>query len=276
MKKILSIVLAAMMMALCFVGCAQKDKEFDSDMAYVKDKGVLLVGITDFAPMDYKDENGKWIGFDADMATKFAEELGVKVEFVELADWGKKIMELDDYQVDCVWNGMTLNDEVLKGMETTKPYCKNQQVVVVKKDVADKYTTKESLKDLSFAVEDGSAGQDIVEEQADAEDFRRKVENNVYATRQRAEEEQARILKSQEELARLEQRLVNELSAEDQKNNLALRDSINNFLKEYNKTHGYDLILSKMADNILLGSESLDITKEVIDGLNNRYKEESK
>lgn len=112
--------------------------------------------------------------------------------------------------------------------------------------------------------------------QADMDDFRRKVENNVYATRQRAEEEQARILKSQEELARLEQRLVNELSAEDQKNNIALRDSINHFLKEYNKTHGYDLILSKMADNILLGSESLDITKEVIDGLNSRYNEESK
>lgn len=112
--------------------------------------------------------------------------------------------------------------------------------------------------------------------EADMNDFRRKVENNVYATRQRAEEEQARILKSQEELARLEQRLVNELSAEDQKNNLALRDSINNFLNEYNKTHGYDLILSKMADNILLGNKSLDITKEVIDGLNSRYKEESK
>lgn len=112
--------------------------------------------------------------------------------------------------------------------------------------------------------------------QADMDDFRRKVENNVYATRQRAEEEQARILKSQEELARLEQRLVNELSAEDQKNNIALRDSINHFLKEYNKTHGYDLILSKMADNILLGNESLDITKEVIDGLNSRYNEESK
>ena len=112
--------------------------------------------------------------------------------------------------------------------------------------------------------------------EADMNDFRRKVENNVYATRQRAEEEQARILKSQEELARLEQRLVNELSAEDQKNNLALRDSINNFLKEYTKTKGYDLILSKMADNILLGNESLNITKEVIDGLNSRYNEESK
>lgn len=108
--------------------------------------------------------------------------------------------------------------------------------------------------------------------QADMEDFQRKVENNVYATRQRAEEEQARIIKSQEDYARLEQRLVNELSAEEQKNNIALRDSINNFLTEYNKAHSYDLILSKMADNILLANEALDITKEVIDGLNKRYK----
>jgi len=107
--------------------------------------------------------------------------------------------------------------------------------------------------------------------QADMEDFQRKVENNVYATRQRAEEEQARIIKSQEDYARLEQRLVNELSAEEQKNNIALRDSINNFLTEYNKAHGYDLILSKMADNILLANEALDITKEVIEGLNERY-----
>lgn len=109
--------------------------------------------------------------------------------------------------------------------------------------------------------------------QADMEDFQRKVENNVYATRQRAEEEQARILKSQEDYARLEQRLVNELSAEEAKNNLILRDSINNFLKDYNVAKGYDLILSRMADNILLGNESLDITKEVIDGLNERYTE---
>lgn len=107
--------------------------------------------------------------------------------------------------------------------------------------------------------------------QADMEDFQRKMENNVYATRQRAEEEQTRILKSQEDYARLEQRLVNELSAEEQKNNLILRDSINNFLKDYNVAKGYDLILSRMADNILLANEALDITKEVIDGLNDRY-----
>ncbi len=177
MKKILAILMASIMMLGCLAGCGEK-KEFATDSEYVLDKGTLIVGITDFAPMDYKDENGNWIGFDADMATKFAEYIGVEVEFLELADWGKKIMELDDKQVDCVWNGMTLTDEVLKGMETAKPYCKNQQVVVVKKDVADKYTTKESLKDLNFAVESGSAGEDqakangwkytAVQKQADA------------------------------------------------------------------------------------------------------------
>ena len=83
----------------------------DSDVAYVKDKGTLVIGITDFAPMDYKNENGQWIGFDADMAKAFAKSLGVKAEFVEI-DWDNKIMELDGKTIDCVWNGMTLTDEV--------------------------------------------------------------------------------------------------------------------------------------------------------------------
>ena len=82
-----------------------------SDMQYVKDKGTLVVGITDFEPMDYKDENGNWIGFDADMASAFAAELGVDVEFVEI-DWDNKLLELDGKSIDCVWNGMTLTSEV--------------------------------------------------------------------------------------------------------------------------------------------------------------------
>ncbi|MEE0388763.1 MAG: transporter substrate-binding domain-containing protein, partial [Agathobaculum sp.] len=65
----------------------------DSDLEYVKGKGKLVVGITDFAPMDYKDKDGKWIGFDADNATAFAKSLGVDVEFIEV-DWDNKIMEL--------------------------------------------------------------------------------------------------------------------------------------------------------------------------------------
>ena len=109
--------------------------------------------------------------------------------------------------------------------------------------------------------------------QADMADFQKKLENNVFATRERAENEQARIIKRQEEYARLEQRLAGELAAEEQKNSIALRDSINNFMKEYNAAHGYDIILSRMGENILFANEALDITKEVIDGLNNRYKD---
>ena len=93
----------------------------ESDLQYVKDKGTLVVGITDFEPMDYKDDSGEWVGFDADMARAFAESLGVKVEFVEI-NWDNKILELGNKSIDCVWNGMTLTDEVTSSMECTNAY----------------------------------------------------------------------------------------------------------------------------------------------------------
>ena len=109
---------------------AAEATDADSDVAYIQEKGSLVVGITDFEPMDYKDENGNWIGFDADMATLVAEKLGVEVKFVEI-DWDNKIMELDSKNIDVVWNGMTLTDEVKESMECTNAYCNNAQVVVV-------------------------------------------------------------------------------------------------------------------------------------------------
>ena len=102
----------------------------DGDIKYIKDKGTLIVGITEFEPMDYKDKNGKWIGFDADMASLLAEKLGVKVKFVVI-DWDSKTMELKSKNIDIVWNGMTLTNEVKNAMECTNAYCNNAQVVVV-------------------------------------------------------------------------------------------------------------------------------------------------
>lgn len=130
----------------------------DSDMAYVKDKGTLVVGMTDFEPMDFKDDSGEWVGFDADMAKAFAKSLGVEAEFVEI-DWDNKIMELEGKTIDCVWNGMTLTDEVTSAMECSNAYCNNAQVVIVPSDKADKYQDTDSLSGLSFAAEAGSAGE---------------------------------------------------------------------------------------------------------------------
>lgn len=179
MKKLIALLLAGCMMASMVVGCGSKEEaaeapaateeaaeaedtaEVESDLAYVKEKGVLVVGITDFAPMDYKNEDGEWIGFDADMAKGFAEKLGVEVEFVEI-DWDNKILELDGKTIDCVWNGMTLTDEVKAAMDCSNAYCNNAQIVIVSDDKADDYQTVESLEGLAFAVEAGSAGEAAV------------------------------------------------------------------------------------------------------------------
>lgn len=138
----------------------------DSDMAYVQGKGTLVVGITEFEPMDYQDANGGWIGFDADLAKAFAKSLGVDVQF-QIIDWDNKVMELNGKTIDVVWNGMTLTDEVRNSMECSNPYFNNAQVIIVPADKAADYATAESAKGLSFAVEIGSAGK----EQAAANGF---------------------------------------------------------------------------------------------------------
>ena len=105
--------------------------ETDSDVKYIQEKGKLVVGITEFEPMDYKDADGNWSGFDADMARIVAEKLGVEVEFVVI-DWDMKVNELDSKNIDAVWNGMTLTDGAKAAMERSNAYCENAQVVITK------------------------------------------------------------------------------------------------------------------------------------------------
>lgn len=170
MKKLIALLLCVLMV-FSLVACStskpntneepiapEQPEPAESDLAYVQNKGTLVVGITDFAPMDYKDADGNWVGFDADLAAAFADSLGVAVEFVEI-DWDNKILELDAKSIDCVWNGMTLTDEVLAAMECSNAYCDNAQVVVVPAASAEQYQTVESLADLVVAVEAGSAGE---------------------------------------------------------------------------------------------------------------------
>ena len=155
MKKLTALLTAlVMVMALALPAFAADP----ADSEYVKEKGTLVVGITDFEPMDFKDEDGNWIGFDADMAAAFAEYLGVEVEFVEI-EWDNKVLELNSKSIDCVWNGMTLTDEVTSSMACSNAYCNNAQVVIIPAELADQYQTAEDCADLVFAVEAGSAGE---------------------------------------------------------------------------------------------------------------------
>ena len=183
MKKLLALLLAAMM-TLSLAACGGDetadtagdpagdaadqtteeevpgDAAPESDLAYVQDKGTLVVGITYFDPMDYKEEGSdEWIGFDADMAKLFAESLGVTAEFQEIT-WDYKVEELNSQAIDCVWNGMTLGEDVLAAMGTSVPYCLNAQVLVVPADKATDYEGLTSLEGLNVAVESGSAGED--------------------------------------------------------------------------------------------------------------------
>ena len=108
-----------------------KPEVTESDWEYIQAKGKLVVGITYFAPMNYKDENGNLTGFETDFAKAVCAKLGIEVEFVEI-DWNAKETELASKNIDCIWNGMTITKERAANMAISVPYMQNKQVVVVK------------------------------------------------------------------------------------------------------------------------------------------------
>ncbi|MBE6925950.1 MAG: transporter substrate-binding domain-containing protein [Ruminococcaceae bacterium] len=160
MKKLFTIVMVLALTLTCFAACGGNA---GTDLENIQKKGKIVIGITEYAPMDYKDENGNWTGFDAEFAQLFAKELGVECEFYVIADWTKKFFELDTKQIDAVWNGMTITDEALLNASVSNPYIVNAQVVVMKADKLASYPDAASMKNLSFAVENGSAGQKAAE-----------------------------------------------------------------------------------------------------------------
>lgn len=140
-------------------------------------------------------------------------------------------------------------------------YSKDLNEIVVKKEENSRASVNQKLRAL----------------QIEMQDFQRKVENNAFLTRERAEQEQARLMKKQQELQDFDNRLAQELVAEQRRLNEQLRDTLVSQLRVYNKDKGYQVILSNtMGDNILLAGESYDITQEVIEYLNKNYAPSSK
>lgn len=139
---------------------AAEATDADSDLAYIQGKGKMTIGYTVYAPMNYTDENGEFVGFDTELATAVCEQLGVEPEFVEI-NWDTKIVELDAKSIDCIWNGMTLTDDIMANTACTQAYAKNAQVVVMKADAA--YTSTADLIGKTVVAEAGSAGEGAIQ-----------------------------------------------------------------------------------------------------------------
>ena len=130
----------------------------DSDWAKIESNGTMKIGITYFEPMNYFDDNGELTGFETEFATAVCEKLGVTPEFVEI-NWDSKIMELQAQTIDCIWNGMTITPELQEALTISDPYIKNYQVVVIRSDNADVYTSTADLVGKTVEAEAGSAGE---------------------------------------------------------------------------------------------------------------------
>ena len=131
-----------------------------SDLDYIKEKGKMVIGYTVYEPMNYTDADGNFTGFDTELATAVCEKLGVEPEFVEI-NWDTKVVELDAKSIDCIWNGMTLTDDIMANTATTKAYAKNAQVVVVKNGTD--YSSTADLVGKTVVAEAGSAGEAAIE-----------------------------------------------------------------------------------------------------------------
>ena len=179
MKRIVSAILAGAMalgLAACGGSAASTStaasasaaastaaSQTESDLEYIKGKGKLVIGYTVYEPMNYTDEQGNFTGFDTELATAVCKKLGVEPDFVEI-NWDTKVVELDAKSIDCIWNGMTLTDDIMANTATTKAYAKNAQVVVVKEDTD--YTSTADLAGKTVVAEAGSAGEAAIAEDA--------------------------------------------------------------------------------------------------------------
>ena len=176
-KKSIALILAALAVIMCFAlaacgGTGNTDEPSTdapeataSDLAYIKEKGEMIIGYTEFAPMNYKNDAGEFVGFETDFAKAVCEELGVEAKF-QLISWEAKETELAAKTIDCIWNGMTITPERLEAMSISTPYMANKQVLIVKAENADKYLKPEDMDGVKVVAEVESAGEGVAKEDA--------------------------------------------------------------------------------------------------------------
>lgn len=176
-KKSIALILAALAVIMCFAlaacggtGAGGNEPSTDapevaSDLDYIKEKGEMIIGYTEFAPMNYKNDDGEFVGFETEFAKAVCEELGVEAKF-QLISWEAKETELAAKTIDCIWNGMTITPERLDTMSISTPYMANKQVLIVKAENADKYLKPEDMDGAKIVAEIESAGEGVAKEDA--------------------------------------------------------------------------------------------------------------
>lgn len=172
MKKIIALLMVAAMSTAVLTACSGSTEGSSSDAdtkttsgsasdwSYIENKGEMVIGVTYFEPMNYKDSNGELTGFETEFAQAVCKKLGVKATFQKI-DWDSKEVELNSKTIDCIWNGLTINDERKTNMGISTPYMENKQVMVTKKGNEDNYSGCYSLKGATVVAEKKSAGEDV-------------------------------------------------------------------------------------------------------------------
>lgn len=162
MKKIISVLLMAVMCMALLAGCKGSS---DSDYEYIKKNGKMVVGITIYDPMNYYDENGELIGFDTEFTKEVCKRLGIEPQF-QVIDWKLKETELKAKNIDCIWNGLTVTEERKADMDFTRTYLLNKQSVVINKANADKFKDAAALATALISAEGGSTGETAIKADA--------------------------------------------------------------------------------------------------------------
>ena len=141
------------------------EEKGDASLQYILDKGELILGLDEtFPPMGYRDANGDIIGFDIDLATEVCSRLGVKLKLQPI-NWDSKEMELNGKTIDCIWNGMSITDERINGMDLSTPYIANRQIIIVKSDSG--ISTKADLAGKTVGAQQGSSAVDAISAEPD-------------------------------------------------------------------------------------------------------------
>lgn len=162
MKKATAILTASAMAlasAIALTACGKGNKGGYAPQAW---KETMIVGVTDYKPMDYYTKSGEWTGFDAELASTVFNLLGYDVKFEEI-NWETKIITLNAGTIGCIWNGMTITSALTEALSLTDPYLENKQYALVKVENQANYSSAESLAGKKVAFEAGSAAEGLLE-----------------------------------------------------------------------------------------------------------------